>query len=90
MNTFKKPSFLRDIKKIIDPALKEQVEQAILSVENAQAKKDIPELKKLKGYKNGVYYRIKVGDYRICVNIESNIAEFIAFGRRNNIYKRYP
>jgi len=90
MNIYKKPSFFRDLKKIVDSALKEQVEQAIVSVEKANTTRDIPNLRKLKGYKKGIYYRIKVGDYRICVNIENNIAEFVAFGHRNNIYKRFP
>jgi len=88
MNTNKKPSFFRDIEKIIDPALKERVEQTILSVVNARSLKDIPELKKLKGYK--IYYRIKVGNYRIGVTIESNIVTFVVFMYRRDIYKFFP
>ena len=88
MNTNKKPSFFRDIKKIIDPALKEQVEQAILSVENAQSKRDIPELKKLKGYKN--HYRIKIDTYRIGATIENNLATFVIFRARKDFYRYFP
>ena len=88
MNIYKKPSFFRDIKKIIYPALKEQVEQAILSVQEAKTTRDIPELKKMKGYK--IHYRIKVGKYRIGVTIENDLATFEAFDHRKDFYKRYP
>ena len=88
MNTDIRNSFFRDIKKIIDPALKEQVEQVILSVKGARTTSDIPELKKLKGYKN--FYRIKVGVYRIGVIIENNLVTFFAFMHRKDIYKFFP
>ena len=90
MNTDIKNSFLRDLKKIIDPALKEQVELIILAVEEAQTIRDIPELKKLKGYKNGIYYRIAVDNYRIGVNIENDLVTFVVFKPRKDIYKFFP
>ena len=70
--------------------LKKQVKQAILAVENAQDIKDIPEIKKLKGYKKGIFYRIAVGNYRIGVTIESNMVELVAFRHRKDIYKFFP
>jgi len=88
MNIYKKPSFFRDIKKIIYPALKEQVEQAILSVQEAKTTRDIPELKKMKGYK--IHYRIKVGKYRIGVTIENDLVTFKVFDHRKDFYKRFP
>jgi len=90
MNTYFRSSFDRDLKKIIDPVLREEVKQAILSVENAQAKKDIPELKKYKGNKKGIFYRIKVGSYRIGVTIENNVVEFVAFKPRKDFNKSFP
>jgi len=90
MNINKKPSFFRQIKKITDPALMAQLEQAILSVINAQSPKDIPELKKMKGYKSGIFYRIKIGNYRIGVTIENDTITFVAFGRRKDFYKFFP
>ena len=90
MNIDIKNSFWRDLKKIIDPTLKEQVELVILAVDKAQTIKDIPELKKLKGYKNGIYYRIAVGNYRIGVNIENDLVTFVVFKPRKDIYKFFP
>ena len=88
MNTDIKNSFLRDIKKIIDPTLKEQIEQVILSVKEAKTTSDIPELKKLKGYK--IFYRIKVGAYRIGITIENDLVTFFVFMPRKDIYKLFP
>ena len=90
MNVSYRPSFRRSIKKIIDPALKEQVVQVVLSVKKAQTTSDIPELKKLKGYKKGIFYRITVGDHRIGVTIEDNMVTFFAFMHRKDIYKFFP
>ena len=81
-------SFLKDLKKIIDPTLKEQVEQAILSVKKAETLSDIPNLKKLRGYR--IFYRIKIGDYRTGVMIENNLVTFFVFMHRKDIYKFFP
>ena len=90
MNTDFKPRFLRAIKKITDVLLLEVIEQVICSVEEAKTVKDIPELKKLKGYKEGIYYRIKLGDYRIGVTIENDLVTFVVFRHRKDIYKSFP
>ena len=90
MNTDFKPCFLRAIKKITDVLLLEVIEQVICSVEEAKTVKDIPELRKLKGYKNSIYYRIKLGDYRIGVTIENDLVTFVVFRHRKDIYKFFP
>ena len=88
MNIDIKNTFWKDLKKIIDPTLKEQVENIILAVEEAQTMKDIPNLKKLKGFK--VSYRIRAGDYRIGLTIENHMATFAVFKHRKDIYKFFP
>ena len=91
MNTDFKTSFNNHIKKIVDQSLVEQINQAIEAVEKAASKKDIPKLEKLKGFKKGIYYRIRVGgDYRIGVEITDDLVTFAAFGHRSVIYKIYP
>ena len=91
MDTDFKTSFENDLKKIIDQTLKEDIKQTILSVEEAKTMKDIPELKKIKGYKKGIFYRIKVGSsYRIGVTIEGNLVTFVTFMHRKDIYKHFP
>ena len=90
MNTDFRNSFGRDLKKIVNKTLKAEIKQSVLSVENAISIGDIPELKKLKGYKNGIYYRIAVGDYRIGVTIEHDMVTFYAVMHRKDIYKFFP
>jgi len=58
-----KKSFLKDIKKLKNKHLKDLIAECILQVESASTVQNIKNLKKLAGY--DVYYRIRVGDYRI-------------------------
>ena len=48
----------------------------------------IPNLKKLKGFKN--YYRIRFGNYRVGVRIEKSVILFERVIHRKDIYKYYP
>ncbi len=90
MNTDFKKSFLNDIKKIADSTIKAEIEQVILRVEQATAKKDIDNLRKLKGAKGGSFYRIRVGSYRIGVSIENKLVTFVICRPRKDIYKFFP
>jgi len=90
MKTDFKKSFLHDIKKIKDKILLEKIEQTILTVELAETKQDIPELKKLKGNKKGIYYRIQVNNHRIGVTIKDNMITFVVFKARKDVYKFFP
>lgn len=53
-----------------------------------KVKSEIKNLKKLKGYKN--YFRIRLGDYRIGIQITENKIIFAAFDKRADIYKYFP
>ncbi|MCF8308850.1 MAG: type II toxin-antitoxin system RelE/ParE family toxin [Bacteroidales bacterium] len=48
----------------------------------------MPNLKKLKGYKD--YYRIRLSDYRIGIQIKDDTVFFVVFGHRKDIYKKFP
>jgi len=90
MNTDFKTSFLNDIKKVRDKSLLPKIKQAIFDVERAQSKQDIPELRKLKGGKKNIYYRIKIDNYRIGVTIDDNLVTFVVFLPRKDVYKFFP
>ena len=90
MNIHYRNSFGRDLKKIADKTVRAEIKRAVLSVESAATIKDIPRLKKLKSMKTGIYYRIRVGDYRIGVTIENGIVTLYAVGLRKDIYRRFP
>ncbi|MEM7594816.1 MAG: hypothetical protein AAF383_25510 [Cyanobacteria bacterium P01_A01_bin.83] len=50
----------------------------------------IPNLKKLKGQKNKVYYRSRIGNYHVGLIIKQNIVIFVRFLNRKEIYRYFP
>jgi mRNA interferase RelE/StbE len=83
-----KKSFLKELKKLEDKTLKTAIYNSILQVEDADSLEQVKNLKKLKGY--DVYYRIRVGDYRLGLKIESSMVYFVVVEHRKDIYKRFP
>jgi mRNA interferase RelE/StbE len=81
-------SFLRDVRKLPDEAVREQVRNAIVSVEAAPDLRSIPNLKKLSG--GGPYYRIRLGDHRIGLSIQDDVVTFIRVLPRKEIYRYFP
>ena len=70
MKTQFKDSFLKDIRSIKDKKLLSRLEQFILAVESVDNLSQIPNLKKLKGQKNKVYFRFRIGNYRVGLMIK--------------------
>jgi len=64
-----KKSFLKELKKLKNKSLKSSISDCIVQVESAENLAHIKNLKKLIGY--DVYYRIRVGDYRLGVKWSS-------------------
>jgi mRNA interferase RelE/StbE len=83
-----KKSFLKDVKKLKNNKLKGLIAECIIQVESAENISSIKNLKKLTGY--DVYFRIRIGDYRIGVKIENNVVYFVVFEHRKEIYKKFP
>jgi mRNA interferase RelE/StbE len=73
---------LRDVK------LKLEIANAVRSVMAADSLHDIPNLKKLSGFKTA--FRIRTGNYRIGILYQNDIAYFAAFAHRKDIYKQFP
>ena len=90
MKTEFKDSFLKDIRSIKDKKLLSRLEQFILTVESVDNLSQIPNLKKLKGQKNKVYYRSRVGNYRVGLVIKQDIVIFVRFLDRKEIYRYFP
>ena len=80
--------FDKDLLKLNQKNVLQDIENVILSVENAQSLRDIHALKKLKGHK--IAYRIKIGNYRIGLYIENNTIEFARVVHRKDIYNLFP
>lgn len=81
-------TFLKDIKKLRNQQLKDEVTELIQKAESVQTIFDLKNVKKLKGY--DVYYRIRVGDFRIGLKLEGDILHFAAIDHRKDIYKNFP
>ena len=90
MKTEFKDSFLKDIRSIKDKKLLSRLEQFILTVESVDNLSQIPNLKKLKGQKNKVYYRSRIGNYRVGLIIKQDIVVFVCFLDRKEIYRYFP
>jgi mRNA interferase RelE/StbE len=81
-------SFARDAKKIREKQILERVEQAINIVKNADTLQDIKALNKLSGYDS--YYRIRLGDYRIGIEVSGDEIIFVRILHRKDIYRYFP
>ncbi|WP_420128763.1 type II toxin-antitoxin system RelE family toxin [Longimicrobium sp.] len=88
MKTEFTPAFLRDLRKLPDAVVGEQVRNAILTVEQAVDLRSVPNLKKMTGV--GPYYRIRTGEYRIGLRVEEQTVVFIRVLPRGDIYRYFP
>ncbi len=68
--------------------LRKQIQKIIENVEQAEAVTELTNLKQLKA--DGWYYRIRLGDYRIGLTIESDEATFVRILHRREIYRFFP
>jgi mRNA interferase RelE/StbE len=80
--------FNKDLEKLNVIHAKNAALKAISVVEKAKQLSDIPNIKKLSGHKCA--YRIKLGDYRIGLFIEGDVAEFARIHHRKDIYTFFP
>jgi len=83
-----KSSFVKDLKKIKEKHLQNQIRELI---EKAESTANITELENMKKISRGdVYYQIRLGNYRIGIKIENNTVYFIRFLHRKDIYRYFP
>ncbi|MBE9166904.1 type II toxin-antitoxin system RelE/ParE family toxin [Pleurocapsales cyanobacterium LEGE 06147] len=90
MKTEFKDSFLKDIYSIKDKELLSRLEQFIIVLETVNDLSQIPNLKKLKGQKNKLYYRSRIGNYRVGLIIKQDTVVFVRFLNRKEIYRYFP
>jgi mRNA interferase RelE/StbE len=83
-----KSSFAKDLRKIKERKIKQQVLGIIEQVEKARDLQEITEVKKLQGADN--YFRLKIGDYRIGLILEQDRVLFVRFLHRKDIYRYFP
>ena len=82
-------SFDRDVDRIKDKTLLRKLQTFISALENAKTFQEIPHVKKIEGYKS--FYRIKIGDYRLGVEVISQKEVIlIRLLHRKDIYRYFP
>jgi mRNA interferase RelE/StbE len=88
LNVAFKRSFTRDLKQIRDKVLLKRVREIIEQVELAATLDEVSDVKKLKG--SDLYYRIRVGDYRVGLLVEGDAVTFVRFLHRKDVYRYFP
>lgn len=83
-----KKSFAKDLKKINNKKICQQVKESIEKVENATSLLDVKSVKQLRASNN--YYRISIGDYRVGLKREGEIILFVRCLHRKDIYRYFP
>jgi mRNA interferase RelE/StbE len=89
MNVAFSKHFLKQLDKVNDPVLLKRIKTAILKAESAQSIQELSNIKKMSGYDD--HFRIRIGDYRIGLKMESdNTLWFAAIAHRKDIYSLFP
>lgn len=81
-------SFLKDIKKLNDTTIASKLKTIIKNFEEIDSMNNLQNIKKLKGH--SLYYRLKIGNYRLGFKVEGNKIEIIRFLHRKDIYRLFP
>ncbi len=81
-------SFEKDLKLIKDRKLLNKLKSVIIECKNSDKLLDIKNLQKLKGY--NTFYRIRIGNYRLGIEVEKDTLIFTRFLHRKDIYKFFP
>jgi mRNA interferase RelE/StbE len=81
-------TFLKELSKLPTRERKKVENLLFIKMENFESPLQIPNLEKLKGYKNN--YKIRFGDYRAGLRIVGKTIYFERILHRKDIYKFYP
>ena len=82
-------SFRRDIRRVRNASLRRRIERKIAELKAAAAISRVRSVEKVESA-SGNDYRIRIGNYRLGVTVESEVAVLVAFGHRSDIYRRFP
>jgi len=80
--------FSKDLLKIKDKSLKEDLFDCIIILKKVETLNLIPNIKKLKGHQDA--YRVRIGKYRLGFYFNGEIIELARFVKREDIYKLFP
>lgn len=81
-------SFDKDIDKIGDKKALQKLRDVIFKIENAKNINELVNIKKITGYQS--YFRIRIGEYRLGIEIIYEEVILMRFLHRKDIYKYFP
>lgn len=82
-------SFLRDLKKLKRQPVYDRIfELAFTTLPEADRLRDVAGIKAMKGYPNR--YRIRIGDYRVGVEVNGDSGELTRVLHRRKFYRYFP
>ncbi len=81
-------SFAKDLRGINDKSLLSRVGQIIDEVKQAESLAAIRSMKKLKGHDH--FYRIRIGDYRLGLELIGYELVFVRCLHRRDVYRYFP
>ena len=81
-------SFIRDLRRVRSADMRGRVERTIEDLEAASTIVEIPGAARIKA--QGHYYRIRLGDYRLGIALENDVATLVRFLHRRDIYRFFP
>ena len=81
-------SFERDLKRIRDKKILTQIKQVLEEIKQADDLDSLRNLKKMKGY--DTFYRIRLGDYRMGIEVLEDEVIITRLLQRKDIYRYFP
>ena len=84
-----KPSVGRDLRRVRNASLRRRIDRKIAELQAADSITEVSSVQRLTS-PSGNDYRIRIGDYRLGVTVEGDLAILVAFGHRGDIYRRFP
>lgn len=82
-------TFLKDLKKLKNEPVYQQVfELAFTRLSEAKTLRDVAGVRAMKGYPKR--YRIRIGKYRVGIEVQGNNVEMMRVLHRNEFYRYFP
>jgi mRNA interferase RelE/StbE len=81
-------NFSKDLEKVKDSNIKNDIIETIIVLENAENLTSISNIKKMKGHSEA--YRLRIGKFRIGFYFDGETIELGRFAKRDDIYKLFP
>jgi len=81
-------TFKRDLKKLRNVPVWKQIGRTIVCVEQADKLLDVSSIKHIQGHEG--FFRIRIGNYRLGMQVEDDVVIFMRALHRKEIYRRFP